>query len=319
MGSTHRQLLVLALVFTCPVVAAYRTADARSDPPREVAVVDCVNRSDHILLVDELDPPVVYSTVPSEDSGSGDTPKGSNDEAPDTVPLHRSTYRLAVVEVLRGDPNLAGRTVDVVTWEVPQLGWPERQPYESYYGSVPVGEGRRLIFARRRADGLLEVAVHNCWVGPWCRDVIEGLMQRPPAAEASGSGPAGERVRCPRPPAPPPVEMVEGSAELGDIEGGTDEEERAAIRRTIRKYAGRTRQCYERELKSDPKLAGQVVVSIDIAAGTGNVNNAVVVSDTTGNDELARCIVRVVQRIPFSPAPEADVRGVRVPWVLAPR
>ena len=110
---------------------------------------------------------------------------------------------------------------------------------------------------------------------------------------------------------------LKGNVGTGNAEITSSPEDQASISRTMKKYLGRVRQCYERELKSDPDLGGKVTVSFDIAGGTGNVSGTAIVGNTTGNAELGDCIKKVVLRIRFNPAPEDDVEVGGYPFVLS--
>jgi hypothetical protein len=109
---------------------------------------------------------------------------------------------------------------------------------------------------------------------------------------------------------------LKGNVGTGTAEMSSSPEDQATISSTMKKYLGRVRQCYERELKSDPDLGGKVTVSFDIASGTGNVSGTSIVGNTTGNAGLGECIKKVVQRIRF-PAPEDDVEVGSYPFVLS--
>lgn len=110
---------------------------------------------------------------------------------------------------------------------------------------------------------------------------------------------------------------LKGNVGTGSAEITSSPEDQASISRTMKKYLGRVRQCYERELKSDPDLSGKVTVSFDIAGGTGAVSATAIVGNTTGNTELGDCIKKVVVRIRFNPAPDDDVEVGGYPFVLS--
>lgn len=110
---------------------------------------------------------------------------------------------------------------------------------------------------------------------------------------------------------------LKGNVGTGSADISSSPEDQASISSTMKKYLGRVRQCYERELKSDPDLGGKVTLSFDIAGGSGNVSSVGVVGNTTNNAELGDCIKKVVQRIRFNPPPEDDVEVGGYPFVLS--
>ncbi len=93
-------------------------------------------------------------------------------------------------------------------------------------------------------------------------------------------------------------------------------EDTSSVQRTMKRYTGRVKQCYERELKGNPDLAGKVTVSFDIDT-SGNVSGVQVAANTTGNDSLGECIKKVVARIRFVPPPEDDMEVAGYPFILA--
>ena len=62
-----------------------------------------------------------------------------------------------------------------------------------------------------------------------------------------------------------------------------------AIRDQVRDYQRQIRSCYERRLREDPTLSGRLEVEVDILGG--QVVMAQINNNTTGDDDLGRCIV----------------------------
>ncbi len=93
--------------------------------------------------------------------------------------------------------------------------------------------------------------------------------------------------------------------------------EAAAVSHTLKRYNGRIKACYERELKGDPSLAGKVSVSfvIDVA---GDVEAVRIEENSTGNAELAACIKKTVGRVRFVPPPATEVEVAGYPYLLSP-
>jgi hypothetical protein len=96
-------------------------------------------------------------------------------------------------------------------------------------------------------------------------------------------------------------------------------EDVVSIQRTMKKYLGRVRQCYERQLKGAPSLGGKLAVGFDVAGGTGNVSGVRTEANTTGSADLAVCINKVVTRIRFNPPPAYDTEVASWPFVFSNR
>ena len=82
--------------------------------------------------------------------------------------------------------------------------------------------------------------------------------------------------------------------------GGPDD--LASARRTQKRYMGRYKSCYERELSTSPDLAGRIEVRMTITP-EGRVASAQTVTNRLGSPAVADCIVRSARRIRFNPWP----------------
>lgn len=80
-----------------------------------------------------------------------------------------------------------------------------------------------------------------------------------------------------------------------EIAGAADTK---SIQGKIRRYNGRIKACYEKELKTNPDLAGKLRVAWEIDT-SGRVSEVDVISNSTGNAELAACIKREVKKFRF--------------------
>lgn len=107
----------------------------------------------------------------------------------------------------------------------------------------------------------------------------------------------------------PKAVLEEGNVEVGSTEDA------ASVKSTMKRYAARIRACYEKELKSNPDLAGKVTVSWLITVD-GKAEDVAVVTNLTNNAALGQCIVREVKRIPFPP-PEDDIYVDGYNWVFS--
>lgn len=93
-----------------------------------------------------------------------------------------------------------------------------------------------------------------------------------------------------------------------DVEGADN------VESVVSKRSGQLQYCYEEQLRSDPSLSGRVEVRWNIA--NQRVTSASVVSNTTGNDALAQCIVKKIRRWRF----DAETTGaVSWPFVFRKR
>lgn len=92
---------------------------------------------------------------------------------------------------------------------------------------------------------------------------------------------------------------------------------RKKIAKTLRKVMLRVRRCYERELKSNPRLSGKVVARID-AAANGKVENVTVQRDSLNNQATTVCIVWLLRRLEFPPSSDGRSMRFSVPLSFEP-
>jgi outer membrane biosynthesis protein TonB len=91
----------------------------------------------------------------------------------------------------------------------------------------------------------------------------------------------------------------------------------AGIQGVIKRSMGQIKACYERELKTNPDLAGKVSVSWVISP-EGKAQEVSVVENTMGNNEVGNCVAKVIGRIPFPAPPDgAEVEIPGYPFVFA--
>ena len=102
--------------------------------------------------------------------------------------------------------------------------------------------------------------------------------------------------------------------DTGAVDIGSSEDA-ASVKSTMKRYNARIRACYEKELKSNPDLAGKVTAYWIITTG-GGASDVEIIGNTTGNSALGSCIVREVKRIKF-PAPEDDIEVDGYNWVFS--
>lgn len=113
---------------------------------------------------------------------------------------------------------------------------------------------------------------------------------------------------------------IKGETKLakgGDI-GGTGQFDASVVVSTIKTRIKAIQACYERELRRNPSLAGKVTVEFTIQP-RGNVTDAKVAANTTGDDSVAQCVMETVQRFRFNPGPEGGSVSYSYPFVFAPQ
>ncbi len=86
--------------------------------------------------------------------------------------------------------------------------------------------------------------------------------------------------------------------------------------RVVKRHKGQVRACYEKELKSDPNLLGIIVVAWTVTA-SGGVRGTRVVSNSTGNRDMERCITRTVGGWTFPASGAGDV-DIEYPFRFVP-
>jgi hypothetical protein len=77
------------------------------------------------------------------------------------------------------------------------------------------------------------------------------------------------------------------------------------IRSVVRRHSGQVKACYEERLEERPGLAGRLAVDVKIQQG--RVVEVSVAEDTTGDERLARCVVRRIKRWRFDVAVTDDI------------
>jgi TonB family protein len=106
------------------------------------------------------------------------------------------------------------------------------------------------------------------------------------------------------------VKIAQGDAQ---VSGALPTE---VIRRIVRQNFGRLKMCYESGLRSNPALAGKVVVRFLIDRA-GAVTNAQAQSSTIGDETVVACVVRAFTTLSF-PEPENGSVTVTYPVLFSP-
>jgi TonB family protein len=91
---------------------------------------------------------------------------------------------------------------------------------------------------------------------------------------------------------------------------------REALAVFVRSHKGAIQDCYEAELKKNPKLKGKIVMRFTITPD-GTTDGVVVEENSLSGDEVASCASEVIQRWTFPIRPREPV-PVAYPFVFAP-
>jgi len=116
-------------------------------------------------------------------------------------------------------------------------------------------------------------------------------------------------------------EAVRGRIDLGsgggDIAGSGDFDATLVVQK-IKAQISAIRSCYERELKSNPTLAGKVTIQFTIEE-RGTVSGVKVSDNTTGSPPVGTCVANAIQRFRFNPGPDGGSVTFSYPFVFAPQ
>jgi hypothetical protein len=104
----------------------------------------------------------------------------------------------------------------------------------------------------------------------------------------------------------------------GDAIGGSGEFDQSLVVQMIRSRQSAFRRCYETSLRNNPTLAGRVSVQFTIQP-QGNVSGARATENSTGDDALASCVVRVIAGLRWREGPTGGSVSFGYPFVFAPQ
>lgn len=106
---------------------------------------------------------------------------------------------------------------------------------------------------------------------------------------------------------------AEVKSEEPEVDGALNPQD---ITRVVKSRMSSIKECYERELKRNPKLAGKVVVRFTIDE-EGRVTQTAIEENTLGDKAVAACIISRFERFRF-PKPEGGSVPVAYPFIFAP-
>jgi hypothetical protein len=119
------------------------------------------------------------------------------------------------------------------------------------------------------------------------------------AAGGDVNGVGGERIGGVAGPAVVMKAKVYGGT--GEIDATGDE---GQVKATVQRYQGQLQYCYEKQLKVSPSLEGRVEIGWSVSSGLVS-SGPYIVANTTGDAELADCVIKKIRRWEFPP----DVSG----------
>ncbi len=90
------------------------------------------------------------------------------------------------------------------------------------------------------------------------------------------------------------------------------------VRQKIKKDLPKINRCYESALRYEPELAGKVSVRFAVVRN-GYVKGVHIIENTTGSDNVQRCVVRVVRAIRFPRRRTGKSLRFTFPFVFAPQ
>jgi TonB family protein len=91
----------------------------------------------------------------------------------------------------------------------------------------------------------------------------------------------------------------------------------ADARRVIEEFNAQIRACYERQLKQNPMLEGNMMLAVRVASN-GEVDG-VQVSGSLRDREVFACVRQIASRMRFPPPGGRDCAVVQVPYQFTPR
>jgi len=137
-----------------------------------------------------------------------------------------------------------------------------------------------------------------------------------PATPPAGGEPTPGGGGNPAPPAPDPPAANPPAPDPGADPGEPDVPEgqldTRAVIFVVRHYLPQVRACYERQLRNEPQLRGQITMRFTVGAG-GRVVDTQVVVNSTGSDPLAACVSSNLRTWRF-PEPEGGAVAFEYPF-----
>lgn len=110
--------------------------------------------------------------------------------------------------------------------------------------------------------------------------------------------------------------QIKANVRTGQLSGqtGVGKVDPQAVASVFSRRKGAIKSCYEKELRRDSKISGRVVLKFTIGPA-GRITDISAVTNTTGVDSIAQCMVEKVQGWKFDP-PEGGAVTFTYPFIL---
>lgn len=99
-------------------------------------------------------------------------------------------------------------------------------------------------------------------------------------------------------------------------DSGTGDIDMNLVARTVRRRMSAIRNCYERELHTNPTLAGRVLIEFTVQQ-SGSVTGSHAIENRTGSPRLASCLSRVLGGLRINPGPRGGSVTIQYPFIFA--
>ena len=294
--------LFLSVLFVSALLHTAAVIWIESQPPPKEFTLDDIPARFVKLMIEEEAPPVVEETV--EEEGEGETEEAAEEAAPEEAPKEaapapresaeerrarmeeevQSTGLLALIGTA-GASSSGDAVADLLS-----------DGLSSEAGSA-LANSTGLAVGRRDSDNS-GLRTGGGGGGAASIGSIGGA--------GGGSGGSVQKKKT----------ALKAKIGTGAAEIATSPEDIKSIKKTMKRYNGRVKSCYERQLKADPDLSGKVTVTFEIET-SGKVSGADVLDNTTGNAALEACILKVVRTITFNPPPPDVVTVDGYPYIFS--
>jgi TonB family protein len=287
--------LGIVFVLEAPVVIGFQYAD----PPRELTLDDLAGSRFAELIVPDYKPEEKKEVPKEKGEGASEAKKAqakakqSGDD--DDNPSEQAAKKAARKEGIRKE--IAGKGILAILGTAGEGS--AGGAVADVFSSGGIGGDLDGAF-----DGIAGVGLATAGSGRTTRGGGTGEAASIGGLATSGGGNVGLKGKSER-----KVGAVKASAP--EVDGSLDS---AAIARVVRGRMRSIQDCYEKELKRDPNLAGKIVIEFTIGE-SGRVDEASVVSNAMGSSAVGDCIVGRIRRWRF-PTPDGGSVTVNYPFIF---
>lgn len=306
--SPHDFLFSATLAFSALLHVAALVWIEAHPPPRTVELMDLPAPMRQSIFLPEDPPPALeVEATPVEDIDGAPPQDAVPTEAPTPAPAEEPSVDPAAMSAPEAPGDPEARLKDL-GYEFILLGSTHEDaggdPVADYFGDP---SGLETDVSKALLAGNVRIARRRAETRGPRRIDDDGLAVSDAGPVGVGGGGGGEVVKervAPRPQVQPgPVDAAPEVA--------------SSVAAVLRPYRGRIKACYEREIKSYPDLAGKLTLSW-VVAPDGRVGDLKAEQNSTGSDELAACVRRVVLGIQF-PAGDEETWVDGYPLIFSPQ